>query len=98
MVGEPILCKHNFNKLSVKCSILHIRRRAVSAFPRAGILFPFHAMDQSEKLQQAIDLLSLLGSMRIKCGRNQYALNKRVSGFYTGFFAKGEVTITIEIQ
>ena len=70
----------------------------MSAFPRADIRFPFHAMDQIEKLQQAIDLLSSLGSMCIQCGRNQYALNKRVSGFYTGFFAKGEVTITIEIH
>ena len=57
------------------------------------VLFPFLAMDQSEKLQQAIDLLSSLGSMRIQCGRNQYALNKRVSGFYTGFFAKGEIRL-----
>ena len=48
-------------------------------------------MDQSEKLQQAIDLLPSLGSMRIQCGRNQYALNKRVAGFYTGFFAKGNL-------
>ena len=43
----------------------------MSAFPRTGTLFPFHMMDQSEKLQQAIDLLSLLTRSRTRSASSE---------------------------